>query len=796
MSYYENNLSCLKEYRNDMYSYLVKHENEYNEDEFIKTLTAKDGSSVLEMQKDSQIYRLGSIYSPSYEADAWARRYTYNNIDIIASIFGFGAGYYVRAMYQAANEKIRIFVYEPSKEIFLYVLHHFDLQDLLSCQNILLCVCGINEEVFLDLLGRVIHWSNIRSQIISLHPLYDELFMEQHRDFLTIINENNSRTLVNRNTEAYFGRDIIENTLRNFRFVKNSNTISEMIDGIPNDIPAIIVSAGPSLDKNIEELKKAKGKAFIVATDTAMKILYQHNIVPDVFVMIDALKPLSYLSDERFMQVPCICKIESNWKILAHHNVRKIFCNSNPYYEALYQKLFKKSVSKYTTGGSVATAAFSVCVELGFQNIILIGQDLAYAGDKTHAGDVGEKGKILGEENGIRYVEGIDGGQVKTRHDWYIYLEWFQSSVEAVKEFCQVFDCTEGGAKIRGTTIMTLKDAISALCKKEVDVAECINKLPLSLTKEETQKVYQALLHSQVELNEIYSAANKAQMICREAVALLQKENQITEEVEKKTKQLERYNKKIENNITYLLIDTYISDLAVYTLDHLYEITDDKVLDSIRTFQKARRFYASVKNAAHAIKPLMEQTCKDFYSNEVGIHPHEPAFVIILQADSNQMTQAHASVLKENLRTLLKVQGAKSLVVATTVKEKDDWIEEVAEKEKVPVFRGSEENVVGRFYNAAKENHAEVIVRLIADYSDINPHKIDDAIEFFKENSYDYISNFKKEPMKYGLPETTEIEVFTVDSLRDAYQLANESYQREYVTPYIYAKKRVGYISE
>ncbi len=60
---------------------------------------------------------------------------------------------------------------------------------------------------------------------------------------------------------------------------------------LPDDVPVIVVSAGPSLNKNIEDLKKAVGKACIIATDTAMKPLLNAGIVPDLFVIVDGLKP-------------------------------------------------------------------------------------------------------------------------------------------------------------------------------------------------------------------------------------------------------------------------------------------------------------------------------------------------------------------------------------------------------------------------------------------------------------------------------------------------------------------------
>lgn len=325
MNYRKKNTQALEDYRPDfLLKYKKAIESNHQSNIKVTSFPAKIESEYLVVETAGQTYRLVSSYSPEQEAKRWASQFVYQNLDIVVSIFGFGCGSLIRELLYGKENNMKVLVYEPSLEIFSYVFEHYDLTDLFRNSSLSICVKGVNEWDFEDIIGRSIHWTNVKSQIICTHPQYEKLFLEENRDFLTVVHENNTRTLVNRNTEAFFGRDIVENTLMNLKFVRSSITICDLMNQIPKDIPAIIVSAGPSLEKNIEELKRAKGKSFLVATDSAMKLLFSHDIVPDVFVTLDALKPESYLSDERFMQVPCICKIESNWRILYHHGVRKV----------------------------------------------------------------------------------------------------------------------------------------------------------------------------------------------------------------------------------------------------------------------------------------------------------------------------------------------------------------------------------------------------------------------------------------------------------------------------------------
>ena len=94
---------------------------------------------------------------------------------------------------------------------------------------------------------------------------------------------------------------------------------------LPRDCPGILVAAGPSLNKNIQELKKAKGKAFIVAVDTAIKPLLQEGILPDMFAIVDAEKPLDLVKIEGIRDVPLMTTLNAAPEVLAYHRGMKFF---------------------------------------------------------------------------------------------------------------------------------------------------------------------------------------------------------------------------------------------------------------------------------------------------------------------------------------------------------------------------------------------------------------------------------------------------------------------------------------
>jgi len=125
------------------------------------------------------------------------------------------------------------------------------------------------------------------------------------------------------------------------------------------------------------------------------------------------------------------------------------------------------------------------------------------------------------------------------------------------------------------------------------------------------------------------------------------------------------------------------------------------------------------------------------------------------------------------------------IVVATTDREIDDPVARFCEEGKVACFRGSEEDVLDRFYQAAKANHADVIVRITADCPLIDPAVIDKILERFERGDCDYVSNI----FRYTYPDGLDTEVFSFAALERAWLEARKPSEREHVTPYLRTEK-------
>ena len=133
------------------------------------------------------------------------------------------------------------------------------------------------------------------------------------------------------------------------------------------------------------------------------------------------------------------------------------------------------------------------------------------------------------------------------------------------------------------------------------------------------------------------------------------------------------------------------------------------------------------------------------------------------------------------LKRLKKSKYSNKIVVLCTKNKKDNEIVKTCKKLKISFFRGPEENVLKRFYIAAKTFNSQNIVRITADCPLLDYEILDKMIKQFKESSYDYLSNINPPSFPDGL----DIEIFNFETLKKAFELSKSKSDKEHVTQYI-----------
>lgn len=602
-SFYDNNRSIIKNNYPEIYAVLNDQSvnKEFYKLDKIELVETRDGTTSISIVLEGDSYRLNSKYHPIEEAKKWAEQYKIRNLDTVISMFGFGNGLFIREIIKRLKNDDTLLIYEPCKELFYFVLEHFDITDLLSSKKIHIFVHGINDDQFKKFLSHYVNWANLNSQIVCTHPQYEIAFKESYKVFNKMLLDNNNYIVVNQNTGAALSKLMTNNTLLNLQYLKSCNIVTDFIGKFLEDVPAIIVAAGPSLDKNVEQLREAKGKAAIFAVDTAVKYLLNHNIEPDFIVTLDPQKSLHHLSDARCNNIPIFTRIEARPENLEKNNKKIILYNIEGYCKRLLRFL-NKDTGSLNSGGSVATGAFSICKAIGFKKIILIGLDLAYSGNSTHAGGITVD--VAGAGRYQERVEDICGNLISTRYDWYVYLKWFEEAIELLPDSI-VIDATEGGAKIKGTIIMTLAEAINRYCLEECHVEDIINELNPSVANDEFPVLKECINKDIEDLEDIRENAKRGVEICAKLINKYKKSIFETEASIQKNKDLSNINEYIERKDVYELIDWDISEDTFSYMSDLYIYSDNEKENKLFTYQKASGIYSAIIKASDRMTPML-----------------------------------------------------------------------------------------------------------------------------------------------------------------------------------------------
>ncbi|ECO5627750.1 motility associated factor glycosyltransferase family protein, partial [Campylobacter jejuni] len=319
---------------------------------------------------------------------------------------------------------------------------------------------------------------------------------------------------------------------------------------------AIIVSTGPSLTKQLPLLKKYANKATIFCADSSYPILAKHGIKPDYVCMLerDEIVAECFNNDFGEFDKDIVFIVKS---VTHPHTIKYLQKNNRAFilvstYASFIQYLKLDYFGYFNMGFSVAHMNFLLTIHLKYKNIILIGQDLAYAKDgQTHS-----QGFIHANLHNGDYERDLDkfsttayggNGKVQSSEIWTLFRHNFEKDIVNIKMNYHIttYNCTEGGARIEGTIEKPFLWACENLLHK--DLNKPFEKLePLSLNKQNEfllkayYKVYQSIKHCR-DFSKILS--NDFEKIQSVYLSLNEKEEYLNLAIEK----IDEFKNKLED---------------------------------------------------------------------------------------------------------------------------------------------------------------------------------------------------------------------------------------------------------
>jgi len=482
-SYFATNLGYIKK-KNAAWAELLDAQREGRADlpetgdiRSLECIPAKNGLPTLKAEHNGDVVFLHSRYDPRKEAKDIVDN-AYNSKQNYFAVLGLGLGYTAEALLDRAEGKILIV--EPNPEVFLKAMEHRDLSKILSSDRVAL---SVGED-----------WTSAFSSWMKIAKLYEiggvgiielpgslktapdgyfEHFKEKMKAHIVTLGGNLQTVML-------MGWEYQRNTLASLPRILDNPPVRLLFDKFKSH-PGIIVSAGPSLNKNFDQIKELKGRAVIIAVDTSLKPLLKAGIEPDLICTGDPqLANYKHLAGAKVEKACLVAEPMTHPQSMIDFD-GKLFIAS--FADKMMQWLARSigDVGHVMCWGSVATMAFDLARKLGCDPIIFTGQDLSFPGGRTYVEGTyfeEEEKRDMSleafEKRQVTYeMEDIYGNPVKTNRQMFAYLNWFNYEISRTQ--AKVVNATEGGILKQGVEVLALKETAEKYVTGDFDVTGMIH---------------------------------------------------------------------------------------------------------------------------------------------------------------------------------------------------------------------------------------------------------------------------------------------------------------------------------
>ena len=560
MSYLETNMKLLVKKFPELA--LTVKENITNFDIEYELLTARSGQLTLKANFNGRSIYLHSAYDPHKEAQRVVEDKSFDNSDIIF-IFGLGLCYQLQEIVRkTANKKVHIVVIEKDPRVLKLALENIDLRSILDYSFINFYINLPGRAIFMNLINNLNVASAKNIYFFDRQPWF-QLYEDYYTEILRKVRDVISLKTTNIATMVEFKGDWLRNSLKNLPVTYNSPGINILKNKFP-EYPAIIVSAGPSLDKNVTHLGKAKGKAVIIAVGTALKTLFRENIVPDLVITYDASElNYSHFEEIDYGVIPLAFDPMVYPQIVdEHQGIKFVFSTKqtqlNSYLEEVDSKGYLES------GGSIATAAFSLALKMGCNPVILTGQDLAFSEGRTHtSASIFGQDKVADEVSlHVFKVPGYYGEPVLTQRTFDAFRQWFEMRIEQLTDR-EIINATEGGAKIKGTEQLSLAAAIDKYCGSSIDVVRVLTEAARQYQSDDGSILKKKLLGIVDDLRRFANDAKRAGELCGELERMYKQKATAWKKVRKTMRRIDDLDEAIKGNQASGLLTEMIQEILL-----------------------------------------------------------------------------------------------------------------------------------------------------------------------------------------------------------------------------------------
>ncbi|ELN3670425.1 motility associated factor glycosyltransferase family protein [Campylobacter coli] len=404
-------------------------------------------------------------------------------------IYGIGNALLIKNL---AKHYKHLFVFESEIELFILALSTLDLSEELKIYKVVLFDCVAKD---LEIQIAMIFDQQSILEYLSLYEMFinTSYYLRFYEKQIVFLNEVCLKTIGvavrNADISCFLPLLTYEQFLQNIPSMLESIPFQRILNERKNKFDnAIVVSAGPSLTKQLPLLKAYQDKAVIFCADGALSMLEKEGIVPDYVTNLDysdwSIKFFQNKENLKQSIIALECATHPNVvRSLKAENCMIVLRN-----KALYQRFNLNDFGYIDTGTHVSHFSYTLALALGFKNIIMIGQDLAFDEEGNSHSKGFSYGEQFSEETIVPtlQVQAYAGkGEVLTHITWNDYRIKLEYLFACNDQKAKFYNATEGGARINFTEELSFKECCEKLLTKEKPKFE----LPKSLTKNRSDKL-------------------------------------------------------------------------------------------------------------------------------------------------------------------------------------------------------------------------------------------------------------------------------------------------------------------
>jgi tetratricopeptide (TPR) repeat protein len=435
-------------------------------------------------------------------------------------LFGFGLGYRAAVLAEEAPPEHVLFVVEEKPAVVKLALETVDLSQPLA-DHTLMFVSTEN-----GMLDRLIPQSSHLYRRGEIRLITDErcwrYFSASFKQEVTRFTQAVVKQAQNESAYIHFSRHLMDNTIANLALTLLSPDVSNL-KGILTGVPAVVVSAGPSLAEGMPFLAEASGKAALVATAPVLRVLSAHDIIPDLMGVMD-FTPGNYqvLTDVYATEEVPLVFLEAVLPDVIREYQGDLFSvlqSSGTVRAWLGRHLDGRD--HWEVGSNVGGFCLDLALYLGADPIILVGQDLSFPGKTVHCeGVAGECRTGPGPEAAKPvWLDSTADGKVLSNLTFASYLEAFQRTIAAHPDRTFINTSLQG-ARIEGTIEMPLDEAMEKYCQREHPIISTIRRA-LTGPREDFSGLWSELTGLDDELEALGVVTGKAVEFSREILELI-----------------------------------------------------------------------------------------------------------------------------------------------------------------------------------------------------------------------------------------------------------------------------------